>query len=109
MARPVAFLPAGSRITDYIGLGIVEKFLPVEKVHGALNQAKRTNRRVLEKVQWLLDPPASVKVAGKSGTRPHRRTQRRKGPHLLVETIRTADGFLLNSRRPRKRSASLVS
>ena len=97
MARTVASLPAGSRITDYISLGVVAKFFPLEKVHEALNQAERASVRerdlpahvvvyyvialalfmrssyrevlrcLLEGVQWLLDPSAPVKVAGKSG------------------------------------------
>jgi hypothetical protein len=97
MARTIASLPAGSRITDYISLGVVAKFFPVEKVHDVLNQAKRASVRerdlpahvvvyyvialalymrssyrevlrcLLEGVQWLLDPSAPVKVAGKSG------------------------------------------
>jgi len=97
MARTVASLPAGSRITDYISLGVVAKFFPVEKVHAALSQAKRASVRerdlpahvvvyyvialalymrssyrevlrcLLEGAQWLLDPSAPVKVAGKSG------------------------------------------
>ena len=97
MARTVASLPAGSRITDYISLGVVAKFFPLEKVHEALQQAKRASVRerdlpahvvvyyvialalymrssyrevlrcLLEGVQWLLDPSAPVKVAGKSG------------------------------------------
>ncbi len=97
MARTVASLPAGSRVTDYISLGVVAKFFPLEKVHDALNQAKRASVRerdlpahvvvyyvialalyrrssyrevlrcLLEGVQWLLDPSAAVQVAGKSG------------------------------------------
>ena len=97
MARAVASLPAGSRITDYISLGVIAKYFPVEKVREALAQTKRTsvrerdlpahvvvyyvialalyvrssNREVLrcllEGVQWLLDPKAVLKVAGKSG------------------------------------------
>ena len=97
MARTAASLPAGSRITDYISLGVVAKFFPVEKVHDALNQAKRASVRerdlpahlvvyyvialalymrssyrevlrcLLEGVQWLLDPSVAIKVAGKSG------------------------------------------
>jgi hypothetical protein len=35
MARTLASLPAGSRITDFISLGVVAKFFPVEKVHDA--------------------------------------------------------------------------
>jgi hypothetical protein len=97
MARTIASLPAGSRITDYISLGVVARFFPVEKVHDALHQAKRASVRerdlpahvvvyyvialalymrssyrevlrcLLEGVQWLLDPSLPVKVAGKSG------------------------------------------
>ena len=32
MARTIAELPAGSRITDFISLGVIAKFFPVEKV-----------------------------------------------------------------------------
>jgi len=97
MARTVACLPAGSRITDYISLGVVAKFFPREKVDAALEKTKRSSIRerdlpahvvvyyvialalymrssyrevlrcLLEGVQWLLDPSAIVKVAGKSG------------------------------------------
>jgi Insertion element 4 transposase N-terminal/Transposase DDE domain len=97
MARTVASLPAGSRITDYISLGVVAKFFPREKVDAVLKQTERTSIRerdlpahvvvyyvvalalymhssyrevlrcLLEGVQWLLDPSASIKVAGKSG------------------------------------------
>lgn len=97
MARTVASLPAGSRITDYISLGVVAKFVPLEKVHEALNQTGRASVRerdlpahvvvyyvialalymrssyrevlrcLLEGVQWLLDPSTLVRVAGKSG------------------------------------------
>ena len=97
MARTVAALPAGSRITDYISLGVIARFFPVEKVREVLEQTKRASVRqrdlpahvviyyvialalymrssyrevlrcLLEGVQWLLDPSAKVKVAGKSG------------------------------------------
>jgi hypothetical protein len=97
MARTVASLPAGSRITDYISLGVIAKFFPLERVREALEQTKRASVRerdlpahvvvyyvialalymrssyrevlrcLLEGVQWLLDPAATVKVAGKSG------------------------------------------
>src|ERR1700686_4473263 len=36
MARTVAALPAGSRITDYISLGVVAKAFPSEKVRAVL-------------------------------------------------------------------------
>ena len=97
MARTVAALPAGSRITDYISLGVVAKFFPLEKVRKVLQETDRASVRerdlpahvvvyyvialalymrssyrevlrcLLEGVQWLLDPSAKVKVAGKSG------------------------------------------
>ena len=97
MARTLAELPAGSRITDYISLGVIAKFFPVEKIHQVLEQTNRASVRerdlpahvvvyyvialalymrssyrevlrcLLEGVQWLLDPSAKVKVAGKSG------------------------------------------
>jgi hypothetical protein len=97
MARTLAELPTGSRITDYISLGVIAKFFPVEKIHDVLEQTNRASVRerdlpahvvvyyvialalymrssyrevlrcLLEGVQWLLDPSAKVKVAGKSG------------------------------------------
>jgi hypothetical protein len=97
MARTLASLPPGSRITDYISLGVIAKFFPREKVDAALEQTGRASVRerdlparvvvyyvialalymrssyrevlrcLLEGVQWLLNPSASVKVAGKSG------------------------------------------
>jgi len=97
MARTVAALPAGSRITDYISLGVMARFFPMEKIRDVLQQTHRASIRerdlpahvvvyyvialalymgssyrevlrcLLEGVQWLLDPSAKVKVAGKSG------------------------------------------
>lgn len=97
MARTIATLPAGSRITDYISLGVIAKFFPLEKVRGVLENTGRASMRerdlpahvvvyyvialalymrssyrevlrcLLEGVQWLLDPSSVVKVAGKSG------------------------------------------
>ena len=96
MARTVATLPAGSRITDYISLGVIAKFFPLEKVREVLadtghasvrerdlpahvvvyyvialalymrSSYREVLRCLLEGVQWLLGP-RSVKVAGKSG------------------------------------------
>jgi hypothetical protein len=97
MARIVATLPAGSRITDYISLGVIAKFFPLERVREVLSETKRSSVRerdmpahvvvyyvialalymrsstrevlrcLLEGVQWLLDPSVGIKVAGKSG------------------------------------------
>jgi Insertion element 4 transposase N-terminal/Transposase DDE domain len=97
MARTVATLPAGSRITDYISLGVIARFFPLEKVHAVLEKTGRASMRerdlpahvvmyyvialalymrssyrevlrcLLEGVQWLLNPSMPLKVAGKSG------------------------------------------
>ena len=97
MARTVASLPAGSRITDYISLGVVAKTFPLAAIHSALAETKKASMRqrdlpahvviyyviamalymnssyrevlrcLLEGIQWLRDPSANLKVAGKSG------------------------------------------
>lgn len=97
MARTVATLPAGSRITDFISLGVVAKTFPVDKIHAVLKATARTSIRerdlpahvvvyfvialafymqsssrevlrcLLEGIQWLLGPLAAIKVTGKSG------------------------------------------
>ena len=89
MARTVAALPAGSRITDYISLGVIAKFFPLHKVREVLVRTSRASVRerdlpahvvvyyvialalymrssyrevlrcLLEGVQWLLDPSVS--------------------------------------------------
>src|SRR3954453_5600863 len=103
MARTLAGLPAGSRITDYISLGVIAKYFPAEKVHSILKQTERASARqrdlpahvvvyyvialalytrssyrevlrcLLEGVQWLMDPSIRVKVAGKYGISQARR------------------------------------
>ena len=45
MARTVACLPTGSRITDYISLGVIAKFFPREEVHAVLEQTGRVSVR----------------------------------------------------------------
>jgi hypothetical protein len=97
MARTVASLPGGSRITDYISLGVVTRFFPRDQVDSILQQTGRSSVRerdlpahvvvyyvialalymrssyrevlrcLLEGVQWLLDPSVTVRVAGNSG------------------------------------------
>lgn len=97
MARTVATLPEGSRITDYISLGVVAKTFPVSKVRAVLEATgtasirerdlpahvvvyyvialalymqssyREVLRCLLEGVQWLLDPSTTIKVVGKSG------------------------------------------
>src|ERR1700723_4524558 len=117
MARTMAALPAGSRITDYISLGVVAKFFPVEKVRAVLQQTGRASVRqrdlpahvvvyyvialalymrssyrevlrcLLEGVQWLLDPSAAVKVAGKSGISQARSRLGSEPLQKLYETV----------------------
>src|ERR1035437_7687355 len=97
MARTLAALPPGSRITDYISLGVIAMFFPVEKIREVLEQTKRASVRqrdlpahvvvyyvialalymrssyrevlrcLLEGIQWLRDPSVNLNVAGKSG------------------------------------------
>jgi transposase IS4-like protein/DDE family transposase len=97
MARTKAALPAGSRITDYISLGVIAKFFPLDKIREILQQSNRTSVRerdlpahvvvyyvialalymrssyrevlrcLLEGVKWLMGPGATLKVAGNSG------------------------------------------
>jgi hypothetical protein len=97
MARTVASLPPGSRITDYISLGVLTKTFPLDKVTAVVAAAGKTNRRqrdlpapvvvyyvialtlymqvsyrevlrcLLEGIRWLLGPQSAVKIAGKSG------------------------------------------
>ncbi len=97
MARTVARLPAGSRITDHISLGVIAKTFPLSRVHAVLaatgtasvrarnlpahvmvyyvialtlfmhSSCREVLRCLLEGVQWLLDPSATIKVTGKSG------------------------------------------
>ncbi len=45
MARTVATLPAGSRITDFISLGVIAKTFPPSKVHAALEAKNKASIR----------------------------------------------------------------
>jgi transposase IS4-like protein/DDE family transposase len=97
MARTMAALPAGTRITDYISLGVITKTFPMKDVRAVLAATGRASVRqrelpahvvvyyvialalymqasyrevlrcLMEGIQWLLDPSAAVTVAGKSG------------------------------------------
>ena len=97
MARTRAALPPGSRITDYISLGVMTRWFPRHKVDGVLRDCGRASRRqrdlpahvmvyyvialalfmqssyrevllcLLEGLQWLQDPATALKVAGDSG------------------------------------------
>ena len=97
MARTVAELPAGPRITDYISLGVVAQTFPRETVDAVLAETGKASQRerdlpayvmvyyvmalalymqasycevlrcLLEGVEWLMGPQAQVKAPGKSG------------------------------------------
>ena len=97
MARTVAELPPGARITDYISLGVITKTFPLSAIGRVLSKTGTTSVRqrdlpaqvvvyyvialalymqssyrevlrcLLEAVQWLRDPSVGVRVAGKSG------------------------------------------
>jgi hypothetical protein len=97
MARTIAALPAGSRIRDYICLGVVTKTFPLATVESVLagtgkgsirqrdlpahvvvyyvialalymqSSYREVLRCLLEGIQWLLNPGVKIKVTGKSG------------------------------------------
>src|ERR1043166_8411750 len=97
MARTVAELPSGSRVTDYISLGVITKSFPVDAIRAALDTTDKTRIRqrdlpahvvvyyvialalymqssyrevlrcLLEGIKWLLGPGSTLKTAGKSG------------------------------------------
>ena len=97
MSRTVATLPAGSRITDYISLGVVAKTFPLDKIRAALvdtgkesvrqrdlpahvtvyyvialalymqSSYREVLRCLLEGIQWLVKPSGGINVAGNSG------------------------------------------
>jgi hypothetical protein len=103
MGRTRAELAAGSRITDYISLGVVGKWIPREKVEAILVETGKTSQRqrdlpahvviyyvialalfmqvsyrevlrcLLEGLTWLAGPSGRLKVAGNSGISQARR------------------------------------
>jgi Insertion element 4 transposase N-terminal/Transposase DDE domain len=96
MGRIAQILPAGSRITDYISLGVVAKTFPISRVRAILEETGKASIRerdlpahvmmyyviaqalymqssgrevlncMLEGFKWLGDAGISIKVAGKS-------------------------------------------
>jgi hypothetical protein len=97
MARTIAILPAGSRITDYVSLGVIAKTFRRDQVDAVLAATGKASIRqrelpahvvvyyvialalymqcsyrevlrcLLEGVQWLMNPSIALKVAAKSG------------------------------------------
>lgn len=97
MARTLAELPKGARLTDFISLGVVAAAFPVSRVHEILRDTGKASERqrdlpahvmvyyvialalymqvsyqevlrcLLEGVRWLLGPNDKIKVPGRSG------------------------------------------
>ena len=97
MARTIAELPKGTRITDSMSLGVLATTFPLSQVQAVLAAQKKTSRRqrelpahvvvyyvialalfmqvsyrevlrwLLEGLTWLLGPQQAVKITGKSG------------------------------------------
>ena len=97
MARTVALLPVGTRLSDYLSLGLLARAVPLKAVNAALARTKKGSRRerdlpayvvvyyvmalalymqssyrevlrcLLEGLRWLQGPSAVRKIAGKSG------------------------------------------
>lgn len=117
MARTVARLPAGSRLTDYISLGVIARTFGRDKIEAVLgatgkasirerdlpahvviyyvialalymhSSSREVLRCLLEGVQWLLDPSTPVKVAGKSAISQARSRLGAEPMRRLHETI----------------------
>jgi transposase IS4-like protein len=94
MSRTVASLPPGSRITDYISLGVVAKTFPLERIRASLAATRKESVRerdlpahvvvyyvialalymqssyrevlrcLLEGMQWLVEPGVGINLAG---------------------------------------------
>ena len=45
MARTVAVLPEGSRITDYVSLGVISKTFPAERIRAVLKATGKASIR----------------------------------------------------------------
>jgi len=97
MARTIAELPTGSRITDHISLGVIARYFPRERIDKVLADTGKAGKRqrdlpghvvvyyvialalymqvsyrevlrcLLEGIRWLQGPNADIKVTGKSG------------------------------------------
>lgn len=96
MPRSILGLPSGSRVTDYISLGVITKTFPLTRIHAILQQKGKSSVRerdlpahvvvyyvialalymqssyrevlrcLLEGLKWLLGPQAEVNVSAKS-------------------------------------------
>src|ERR1035438_6188899 len=106
MARTVAELPPGPRITDFISLGVLTQAFPASAIGAVLAETGKESVRerglpaqvvvyyvlalalfmrssyvevlrcLLEGIQWLRDPSAKVRIVGKSGRSEARRDRK---------------------------------
>lgn len=97
MARTITELPKGTRITDYVSLGVLTTTIPMKHIKSVLAAQGKTSQRqrdlpahitayyviclalfmqvsyrevlrcLLEGLAWLLGPEQAVKITGKSG------------------------------------------
>lgn len=97
MARTAAELPKGTRITDYISLGVITRTFPIEEIERVLEETGKRSKRqrdlpahvvvyycvalalymqvscrevlrcLLEGVRWLMGPGTPIKVTGRAG------------------------------------------
>jgi len=97
MARTLAELPKGARITDYISLGVISKTFPKNMIHTILSRTGKDSKRqrelpadvviyyvialalfmqvsyrevlrcLMEGLQWLKKPGEKIHVTGKAG------------------------------------------
>jgi hypothetical protein len=97
MACPVRALPAGTRLTDFISLGVITRSVPLARIHSVLAATGKQSVRqrdlpahvvvyyvialalymqcsyrevlrcLLEGLAWLRGPRAELRIAGKSG------------------------------------------
>lgn len=117
MAKTVAGLPAGTRLTDYISLGVVAKTFPLDTVRAVLAETGTASQRerdlpahvmvyyvialalymqtsyrevlrcLLEGVRWLAGPDTRLEPAGRSGIS-QARTRLGEAPlRRLYETV----------------------
>jgi hypothetical protein len=91
MARTIASLPAGSRITSYIRPGVVPKFFPLQKVHQVLTETNRTS--LLER-----DLPAHLVVYCLIALALYMRLSSREVLRCLLEGVRTKGALYRQSR-----------
>lgn len=117
MARTVAELPTGTRLTDYISLGVVAKTFPVDVIHRVLVETgtasvrqrelpahvviyyvialalymqvsyREVLRCLVEGLAWVLGDGAVVRITGKSGISQARTRLGAAPVRQLYETI----------------------